>query len=152
VRERDFNATVRFRIGREHLQSRAGAHYVVCQRQYDAPSVTVVGDFVPRPIPQHTPYAAIAHLIPVAVSSSADRPRQVLDAVRSRFSGGRRILVADDHPVVRGGLVAMLRTIPGFEVVGEATTAEEALERIGNSVPPLLMRSIAAHVRGLVAP
>jgi site-specific DNA-cytosine methylase len=28
----------------------------------------------------------------------------------------------------------------------------KAVERIGNSVPPLLMRSIAAHVRGLVAP
>ena len=31
-----------------------------------------------------------------------------------------RILVADDHPVVRDGLVAMLSTQPDFEVVGEA--------------------------------
>ena len=35
-----------------------------------------------------------------------------------------RILVADDHPVVRGGLVALLRTIAGFEVVGEAADGE----------------------------
>ena len=31
-------------------------------------------------------------------------------------------------------------------------TTGEAWERIGNSVPPLLMRSIAAHVRGLIRP
>ena len=38
-----------------------------------------------------------------------------------------RIVVADDHPVVRGGLVAMLRTIPGFDVVGEATDGHAAV-------------------------
>ena len=31
-----------------------------------------------------------------------------------------RILVADDHPIVRDGLVAVLSTQPDFEVVGEA--------------------------------
>ena len=38
-----------------------------------------------------------------------------------------RIVVADDHPVVRGGLVAMLRTIPGLDVVGEASDGEAAV-------------------------
>ena len=38
-----------------------------------------------------------------------------------------RIVVADDHPVVREGLVAMLETQPDFEVVGEAATGAEAL-------------------------
>jgi DNA-binding NarL/FixJ family response regulator len=37
-----------------------------------------------------------------------------------------RIVVADDHPVVRGGLVAMLRTIPGLEVVGAASDGDAA--------------------------
>jgi DNA-binding NarL/FixJ family response regulator len=37
-----------------------------------------------------------------------------------------RIVVADDHPVVRGGLVAMLRTIPGLDVVGEASDGDAA--------------------------
>jgi DNA-binding NarL/FixJ family response regulator len=37
-----------------------------------------------------------------------------------------RIVVADDHPVVRGGLVAMLRTIPGLDVVGEAADGHAA--------------------------
>ncbi len=38
-----------------------------------------------------------------------------------------RILVADDHPVVRDGLVAMLSTQPDFVVVGEAATGLEAV-------------------------
>src|SRR5262245_3104943 len=38
-----------------------------------------------------------------------------------------RILVADDHPVVRDGVVAMLSTQPDFVVVGEAANGREAL-------------------------
>lgn len=41
--------------------------------------------------------------------------------------GRIRILVADDHPVVRDGVVAMLSTQPAFEVVGEAATGREAV-------------------------
>ncbi|CAL9575020.1 response regulator [Streptomyces sp. enrichment culture] len=40
-----------------------------------------------------------------------------------------RLLLADDHPVVRAGLRAVLDTEPGFEVVAEAATAEGAVER-----------------------
>lgn len=39
-----------------------------------------------------------------------------------------RLLLADDHPIVRAGLRAVLETEPGFEVVAEAATAEEATE------------------------
>ncbi|HCA85205.1 MAG TPA: DNA-binding response regulator [Streptomyces sp.] len=39
-----------------------------------------------------------------------------------------RLLLADDHPVVRAGLRALLETEPGFEVVAEAPTAERAVE------------------------
>ena len=38
-----------------------------------------------------------------------------------------RIVVADDHPIVRSGLVAMLRTIPGLDVVGEASDGDAAV-------------------------
>lgn len=38
-----------------------------------------------------------------------------------------RLLVVDDHPVVRDGLLAMLGTQPDFEVVGEAASGAEAL-------------------------
>lgn len=38
-----------------------------------------------------------------------------------------RLLLADDHPVVRAGLRAVLETEDGMTVVGEAATAEEAV-------------------------
>jgi DNA-binding NarL/FixJ family response regulator len=39
-----------------------------------------------------------------------------------------RVLVADDHPVVRSGIVALLHTAPDVEVVGEASTGLEAVD------------------------
>jgi DNA-binding NarL/FixJ family response regulator len=39
-----------------------------------------------------------------------------------------RVLVADDHPVVRSGIVALLRTAADVEVVGEAATGIEAVD------------------------
>ena len=38
-----------------------------------------------------------------------------------------RVLIADDHPVVRSGLRGMLAADPGFEVVGEAADGTEAV-------------------------
>lgn len=40
-----------------------------------------------------------------------------------------RLLIADDHPVVRAGLRAVLETEPGLVVVAEAATAEAAVAR-----------------------
>ncbi|WP_241384259.1 response regulator [Rhodococcus sp. CH91] len=44
-----------------------------------------------------------------------------------------RVLLADDHPVVRAGLRAVLETEPGIEVVAEAATAEDAVARAAES-------------------
>ncbi len=38
-----------------------------------------------------------------------------------------RVLVADDHPVVRGGIVALLGAEDDIEIVGEATTGPDAV-------------------------
>jgi DNA-binding NarL/FixJ family response regulator len=38
-----------------------------------------------------------------------------------------RVLIADDHPVVRSGIKGMLEPDPGFEVVGEASSGLEAV-------------------------
>ncbi|HEX7974348.1 MAG TPA: response regulator transcription factor [Anaerolineales bacterium] len=50
-----------------------------------------------------------------------------------------RILVADDHPVVRDGLVAMLGTQPDFLVVGEAANGAEAVEKAGLAQPDVVL-------------
>jgi DNA-binding NarL/FixJ family response regulator len=39
-----------------------------------------------------------------------------------------RVLVADDHPIVRSGIVALLEAAPDVEVVGQASTGLEAVE------------------------
>lgn len=41
--------------------------------------------------------------------------------------GEVRVLVADDHPIVRGGLIALLNTLPGLVVVGQAGTGRHAV-------------------------
>jgi DNA-binding NarL/FixJ family response regulator len=44
-----------------------------------------------------------------------------------------RILLTDDHPLVRDGLRARLEAVPHFRVVAEADSASEALERAGGA-------------------
>jgi DNA-binding NarL/FixJ family response regulator len=46
-----------------------------------------------------------------------------------------RVFLLDDHEVVRRGLRDLIEAQPGFEVVGEASTAEEALSRIPPTRP-----------------
>ncbi len=50
-----------------------------------------------------------------------------------------RILLVDDHFVVRLGLADLLYTEPGFEVVGEASDGEEALEAFINIRPDVVV-------------
>jgi DNA-binding NarL/FixJ family response regulator len=50
-----------------------------------------------------------------------------------------RILVADDHPVVRDGLVAVLSTQPDFRVVGEAGDGRQAVEKVQALQPDVLL-------------
>jgi DNA-binding NarL/FixJ family response regulator len=54
-------------------------------------------------------------------------------------TGQIRILVADDHPVVRDGLVAILSTQPDLEVVAEAGDGVEVLERVVETRPDVLL-------------
>src|SRR5258708_21820891 len=50
-----------------------------------------------------------------------------------------RILVADDHPVVRDGLVAILGTQPDFAVIGEAATGDDVLRGVAALGPDVLL-------------
>ena len=61
------------------------------------------------------------------------------DADRPPRSGRIRIVVVDDHPVVREGLVAMLQTQADFEVVGEAGSGAEGLTLIEQLSPAVVL-------------
>ncbi len=50
-----------------------------------------------------------------------------------------RILIADDHPVVRDGLNAILETQPDFEVIGEASDGGETIAQVEKLQPDVLL-------------
>jgi DNA-binding NarL/FixJ family response regulator len=54
-----------------------------------------------------------------------------------------RILVADDHPVVRDGLVAILSTQTDFVIVGEAATGGETVQQVHQLQPDVLLLDLA---------
>jgi two-component system NarL family response regulator len=48
---------------------------------------------------------------------------------------GIRVLIVDDHPVVRAGLVSMLATYPELDVVGSAADGEQAIDMLTHRDP-----------------
>lgn len=52
------------------------------------------------------------------------------------------MLLADDHPVVRRGLAALLGTLPDFEVVGEAVDGEEAVREAQLTRPDVVLMDV----------
>ena len=64
------------------------------------------------------------------------------EAPKSTATNGRpniRIVVADDHPVVRFGVKNMLMSEPGFEVVGEAEDGDVAIQQTLELEPDILL-------------
>lgn len=53
-----------------------------------------------------------------------------------------RVLVADDHAVVRAGIVALLGSEPDIEVVGEAVDGVEAVELAAALTPDLVVMDV----------
>jgi DNA-binding NarL/FixJ family response regulator len=54
-----------------------------------------------------------------------------------------RILLADDHPVLRSGLEALLALEAGLQVVGQASTGEEAVEKARLLRPDVVVMDLA---------
>jgi DNA-binding NarL/FixJ family response regulator len=53
-----------------------------------------------------------------------------------------RVLLVDDHAIFRAGLRALLGTLPGIEVVGEASNGVEGLEQIENAKPDVVLMDL----------
>lgn len=71
---------------------------------------------------QPTPPSAAARADEEAADAEGQR-----EAAKAPPGGGVRLVVADDHPIVRKGLVELLKETPQIEVVGEAGDGEEAV-------------------------
>ncbi|MCA9493038.1 MAG: response regulator transcription factor [Myxococcales bacterium] len=54
-----------------------------------------------------------------------------------------RVLIADDHPVMRVGLKALLSAAPDIDVVGEASDGEEALRAITDLRPDVVVMDLS---------
>ncbi|HEY3108863.1 MAG TPA: response regulator transcription factor [Chloroflexota bacterium] len=66
------------------------------------------------------------------------------------IAGGEkiRILLADDHAVLRAGLRALLNAEPDMEVVGEAANGREAVERAEQLRPDVIVMDLSMPVMG----
>jgi two-component system nitrate/nitrite response regulator NarL len=63
-----------------------------------------------------------------------------------------RIVVADDHPIFREGLIKLLQTRPELQVVGSAADGDDALRLVAELAPDLLLLDLAMpRMGGLVA-
>jgi DNA-binding NarL/FixJ family response regulator len=53
-----------------------------------------------------------------------------------------RVMIVDDHPVVRNGLIGMFEGEVGFEVVGDAGDGAEAVRRAGALAPDVILMDL----------
>jgi DNA-binding NarL/FixJ family response regulator len=58
------------------------------------------------------------------------------------FEPKKRILLVDDHPILRKGLARLIDSKPGFVVCGEASTATDAITQIRQIKPDLVIVDI----------
>jgi DNA-binding NarL/FixJ family response regulator len=57
-----------------------------------------------------------------------------------------RVLVVDDQPLIRAGLVALFSAAPGFESVGEAADGAEAVALVASTSPDVVLTDIRMPV------
>jgi DNA-binding NarL/FixJ family response regulator len=54
-----------------------------------------------------------------------------------------RILIVDDHAMIRRGLQSILRTVPGWEVIEEASNGEDAVRMTNDLKPDVVLMDIS---------
>lgn len=58
------------------------------------------------------------------------------------MNGPIRVLIADDHAIVRKGIRALLEARAGFQVVGEAANGREAVEQTEKTSPDVILMDL----------
>jgi len=58
------------------------------------------------------------------------------------MSSSVRILIADDHPIIRRGIRAVLEVVPDMEVVGEAANGREAVAAVEKLRPDVILMDL----------
>ncbi|MFC1885858.1 PAS domain S-box protein [Thermodesulfobacteriota bacterium] len=93
--------------------------------------------------------STISLLVPIDETKSIEKNLQDLSRETRAKSGSVpsrkekiRVMIADDHAVVRGGLSAMLGTQPDIEVVGEAIDGEKAVHMAHELAPDVILMDI----------
>jgi CheY-like chemotaxis protein len=76
------------------------------------------------------------------IGAAPGRRAVAAPSVVSRRPGGLRVLLADDHPVVRKGLADLLREQAGIEVVIEARDGQEAVDLALEARPDVVVMDI----------
>ena len=66
------------------------------------------------------------------------RPKAVGSPVKAKA----RLLLVDDHEIVRQGLVSLLRGVEGFEICGQAANGEEAIREADRSAPDIVIMDL----------
>jgi len=59
-----------------------------------------------------------------------------------------RVLIADDHTLVRDGIRTLLQLVADIEVVGEATNGKEALQKVEQLDPDVVLMDLAMPIMG----
>ena len=59
-----------------------------------------------------------------------------------------RVLLADDHPIVRAGIREVFKELPEVEVVGEASNGREAIELVKSLRPDMVLMDISMPLLG----
>jgi len=89
--------------------------------------------------------------VPVPTAGAAGLKRRAADRkplpqaedFGSSITGSIRMLLVDDHPLMRKGLIKLTRSQPGIQVVGEATNGCEAVERVRQLQPDLVLMDVS---------
>ena len=59
-----------------------------------------------------------------------------------------KVLIADDHALVRDGIRALLALVSNVEVVGEAANGKEAVEKVRELAPDVVLMDLAMPILG----